>query len=146
MEHKTWHWLNTVLYGEANRCRHPLLPITENVFGGNGIQQAIKTKLPKGFDVHHLDHNRENNDISNLVALPKELHKKYHSFWMVSELDINFIGLIPKSPIAQGGGYFASIVQHLNKYLPVYQEIQHWIAHRDFLIHGTPRLKPMNYE
>ncbi len=38
MERKTWHWLNTVLYGEANRCRLPLLPITENVFGGNGIQ------------------------------------------------------------------------------------------------------------
>jgi len=27
-----------LLYGEANRCRHILLPITENVFGGNGIQ------------------------------------------------------------------------------------------------------------
>jgi len=34
---------NTMLYGEANRCRLPLLPITENVFGGNGIQHKICT-------------------------------------------------------------------------------------------------------
>jgi len=39
MERTLSHWLYAMLYGEANRCRHPLLPITENVFGGNGIQR-----------------------------------------------------------------------------------------------------------
>ena len=28
--------------------------------------------------VHHIDLDRTNNDISNLVLLPKELHAKYH--------------------------------------------------------------------
>lgn len=28
--------------------------------------------------VHHMDFNRENNDISNLVLLPRKLHAKYH--------------------------------------------------------------------
>lgn len=36
-------------------------------------------KVPKDFDIHHIDLNRENNDIENLVAIPKELHKKYHA-------------------------------------------------------------------
>jgi hypothetical protein len=35
-----YNYANLMLYGEANRCRLPLLPITENVFGGNGIQRA----------------------------------------------------------------------------------------------------------
>ena len=28
--------------------------------------------------VHHIDFDRQNNDISNLLLLPKELHAKYH--------------------------------------------------------------------
>ena len=35
-------------------------------------------KIPKDFDVHHIDFNRENNDIMNLVAMPKKLHQRYH--------------------------------------------------------------------
>lgn len=31
------------------------------------------------FDIHHIDRNRENNDISNLILLPKTLHQKYHT-------------------------------------------------------------------
>lgn len=34
--------------------------------------------LPKEMHVHHLDHNRENNGIQNLVAIPSELHGRYH--------------------------------------------------------------------
>lgn len=28
--------------------------------------------------VHHIDFNRENNNIDNLILLPKKLHSKYH--------------------------------------------------------------------
>lgn len=35
--------------------------------------------LPDGeIHVHHIDHDRDNNHISNLVALPKKLHYQYH--------------------------------------------------------------------
>lgn len=30
------------------------------------------------FEVHHIDRNRENNDIKNLVLIPKKLHAEYH--------------------------------------------------------------------
>lgn len=30
------------------------------------------------FIVHHIDHNRGNNDIKNLVLIPTKLHEKYH--------------------------------------------------------------------
>lgn len=41
-------------------------------------EKQTKLKLPKNFEVHHMDFNRSNNKISNLVALPRNLHRKYH--------------------------------------------------------------------
>lgn len=31
-----------------------------------------------GMTIHHIDKNRDNNHISNLVALPADLHEEYH--------------------------------------------------------------------
>jgi len=36
-------------------------------------------KLDSRYDIHHIDGNRENNDIGNLMILPKSLHAMYHS-------------------------------------------------------------------
>ncbi len=30
------------------------------------------------YDVHHIDLNHNNNDINNLMVMPKKLHNKYH--------------------------------------------------------------------
>lgn len=30
------------------------------------------------YEVHHIDGNKKNNDINNLVLLPKSLHKRFH--------------------------------------------------------------------
>lgn len=35
-------------------------------------------KFDKKYIVHHIDENRGNNDISNLMVLPRGLHSKYH--------------------------------------------------------------------
>lgn len=35
-------------------------------------------KIPKGFDVHHIDGNRSNNNIKNLVAIEKAEHTRLH--------------------------------------------------------------------
>ena len=31
------------------------------------------------YHIHHIDGNRENNDISNLLLLPASLHREYHT-------------------------------------------------------------------
>lgn len=41
-------------------------------------EKQCNIKIPKGYEIHHIDRNRENNDIKNLVMLPKKLHKQYH--------------------------------------------------------------------
>ena len=32
----------------------------------------------KDYDIHHIDLNHYNNDINNLMLIPKELHQRYH--------------------------------------------------------------------
>ena len=34
----------------------------------------------RDYEIHHIDLNHDNNDIDNLVLLPKELHRKYHFY------------------------------------------------------------------
>lgn len=36
-------------------------------------------KLDSCYDIHHIDGDRTNNDIRNLMILPKSLHAMYHS-------------------------------------------------------------------
>lgn len=36
-------------------------------------------EIPNGYDIHHKDFNKNNNDISNLVALPKSVHQSIHA-------------------------------------------------------------------
>ena len=47
------------------------------------------------YSIHHIDLDRGNNDISNLLLLPKELHAKYH-------LILNSISICPDKPKADG--------------------------------------------
>ena len=42
-------------------------------------ENYYNVKLSSSWDIHHIDFNHSNNDICNLVALPKELHHKLHT-------------------------------------------------------------------
>jgi hypothetical protein len=41
-------------------------------------ENQLDEPLSKGMQVHHMDFDKNNNDLSNLVALPRGQHKKYH--------------------------------------------------------------------
>jgi hypothetical protein len=41
--------------------------------------EAISQKVAFDQDIHHIDHIHTNNNLENLVAIPKDLHSKYHS-------------------------------------------------------------------
>ena len=57
-------------------------------FKGHGLHEwQVHTYLEykKGFDIHHLDENKLNNSLSNLVYLSKYEHMKIHSENMSEE-------------------------------------------------------------
>ena len=35
-------------------------------------------KIPKDWDIHHIDFDHNNNDINNLIAIPKYIHVFLH--------------------------------------------------------------------
>lgn len=45
-------------------------------------------KIPKGYHIHHIDGNRNNNDISNLEMLSPDEHAKKHGYisnWIMAQ-------------------------------------------------------------
>ena len=51
--------------------------------------------LPEGYEVHHVDLNRNNNSLINLVALHKEIHNKYHVSLAAIESHLVKFGAFP---------------------------------------------------
>lgn len=43
------------------------------------MEQSLGRKLVKGEEVHHINGNKQNNDISNLILLSKSEHSKLHN-------------------------------------------------------------------
>lgn len=41
-------------------------------------EHAAGHKLPEGWEVHHMDHNKDHNCRCNLLAMPKEMHKMFY--------------------------------------------------------------------
>lgn len=39
-------------------------------------------EIPKNYEIHHIDFDRSNNTIQNLVALPTDIHRLYHQLEM----------------------------------------------------------------
>tara|TARA_R110002153_G_scaffold68962_3_gene182845 strand:+ start:1312 stop:1779 length:468 start_codon:yes stop_codon:yes gene_type:complete len=65
-------------------------------------------KIPFNWEIHHIDANRENNDIKNLIMLPKQLHRALH----------NYVGLLPKKELKQIRLWFKKIKSPIsNTYL-----------------------------
>jgi len=46
--------------------------------------------IPDGYDIHHIDHNPDNNEIDNLEMLSESMHSAVHSAEMSEELSERF--------------------------------------------------------
>ena len=49
------------------------------------IYEKYNGKIPKGMQVHHIDHNKDNNEISNLKLVTRKEHDKIHFEEMTEE-------------------------------------------------------------
>jgi hypothetical protein len=81
-KHYRWHggfWINKAGYKilEIKRLGK-VIRIREHRYV---MEQHLGRKLRKGEDVHHIDGNKLNNNISNLQVLSKSDHTKLHHRW-----------------------------------------------------------------
>lgn len=79
----------------------------------------------KDFDVHHIDFNRENNNIDNLILLPKELHSKYHFCVNAVKQGIDY-----KINWQYSGAF---MVDTLRNFCDVMEEIDEWKLYKNQL-------------
>lgn len=100
-------------------------------------QKKTGIKLLKNYEVHHLDHDRNNNSIINLVAVPKKLHSNYHKSYnkfiiALEDLklfrDFNFI--IKKR-----------INEDINNFMIIRSELAQYEYDRDFQLHNNSKIK-----
>ena len=95
-------------------------------------EKLTNRNIPNGFDVHHIDLNRENNNIENLVALPKKLHQDYHIFILT---DTSFdLGYGLKSSLDPGHNYLNFLTDNLMRFRDVYNKCNAWVDFRNHLL------------
>lgn len=101
-------------------------------------------RVPMGFDVHHIDQNRLNNEIKNLVALPKELHQSYHkNIFSSFKGDTGIINNL-KGSFERGTAYNGNILGTLTEFVSIFNECKKYIDYRDFLLGEIPNIHNLN--
>lgn len=98
-----------------------------------------KKPIPKGFDIHHIDMNRNNNSIENLVMLPKELHRQYHQLILNIPNTILFNTTI-QSLLYGGNAYNDFLLSNLIAFNDVKKECDKWCDYRDYLLGLLPNI------
>lgn len=101
-------------------------------------------KLPKGFVIHHIDFDRNNNSIDNLVALPEELHREYHI--AVSQVRLIDIEILLSSTFKGGNGLNYYSFEVFLRFKTVWEECNKWLDYRDFLLNRIPNIHSLKME
>lgn len=103
-------------------------------------ENQTQWKIPnRWFHIHHIDSDRSNNDISNLVALPIQVHLRYHGFFQrfLPSLRMN---LEDKTFIQSKSGFLTSpeiinnMIKNLQEVRERYTDYYSWIEFRNFLL------------
>lgn len=89
----------------------------------------------KEFAIHHIDENRNNNDINNLILLPNELHSKYHA--QKEQLNIAFEDGICTKLTYSGIKVFELQLWYLDKYVEVIKEVTKWVEFKFLVDNGA---------
>jgi hypothetical protein len=84
-------------------------------------------EFDSNYDVHHIDGNHENNKISNLLLLPKDLHQKYHELTQ----KLHYVGDLSKLTISKLSVWYTADL--LMKLCEVLMNIRPWVARQEFL-------------
>ena len=111
------------------------------------IKELQIGKLSEMFEVHHIDMDRNNNDINNLVALPKKLHQHYHDhFRFISSIESPDINLNIKGLMRGGHASFGYYLEQLTKYKNILTECSKWVDFRDYISGYLPNIHNLSYE
>ena len=93
-------------------------------------QNETKHAIPSGYEIHHIDQNRENNNKFNLLMLPKDLHTKLHRQFE----DVKRWGI--ENSLKPSNDYKTPYFGLMEKYLKTLNEVNKYLRLRDILFFG----------
>ena len=94
--------------------------------------------VPNEFQVHHIDGDKENNDISNLLMLPQELHAEYHRLKNVVESQK--LELKIKGSLENGNRYNFWLINEMDEFVKVYAECGKWADYKSYKLGLLPNI------
>ena len=101
-------------------------------------------KKPRGFDLHHIDGNRSNNAIENLLLLPRKLHNDYHNIKNnIKHLEID---CEIRSILDIGNKYYEYIFNLHEQLHSVLRECNKWADYKEYLLGNIPNIHNINLE
>lgn len=89
-------------------------------------EEQTKKKVPKNFEIHHIDENRNNNSIENLVAIPFDLHQKIHLWVTNDNIDLSFSNRIDIEIL--------NLSYEILKWETICNELIEWLYFREYLL------------
>lgn len=97
-------------------------------------ERVTNRKLPGGYDIHHIDGNRKNNDIYNLLALPAGIHRKYHK--IKNDSRRGYSEMVDDL-------YYSEAIIHcfedwIVSYIEIQREVMLYLQYRDYLLGDIP--------
>lgn len=97
----------------------------------------------KGFGIHHINGDKSNNDIPNLVAVPIDLHKRYHD--ILSFINENWCN--PRVVKTEHYSFNITLMycQKYAEYAEVYSQMCKWVDYREFLDKKIENIHKLSY-
>jgi hypothetical protein len=102
-----------------------------------------KLKIPENFIIHHIDFNRQNNTLINLVCVPNKLHIQYHTLIIPERFNFNRSVV---SVVDGGNAYNSFVKDMLDKFLPVLEEMNKWADFKYYLLGYIPNIHNLSYK
>lgn len=79
-------------------------------------EKHTRHAVPVGYEIHHIDHDRENNEIQNLVLLPDTLHRAYHNSKIkLEQWELNFLLKMRNDFVTIGNTELKNFLEILDK-------------------------------
>lgn len=92
-------------------------------------------EFSEDYVVHHINHNRDDNDIENLLLLPKILHQQYHFYYERAQFD-KFDKKIKTNEVSPNN----NTIEMMFDFLYVYKECQKWADYKLYLEGKLPNI------
>ena len=99
------------------------------------FKKQYNVDFGKEYIIHHIDGNHNNDDINNLMILPRGLHSKYHL--LKSVIDNHALNTTISGNSVSANNYYLT---YYEKFIEVLHECNKWLDFTRFLAGEMPNI------